>query len=228
MNIKLEIYRKICKFILCISFSVMVICYSIHIQLLPMRGNNNDYIPSIIDNSLYNNTGPDDLKYHASVVLRSLISFLYKDNFDRYNQTYSSFWFQWPLHLCKIPILYSENDKYLLSIGNIFVYIPLFFLNILALFSNTRQLKYERVFFPGLLYMSSLLSYTSPFSYHYFPEYTIPLYFSYYCAFTQIEKMKGFYKGFIKAFFLIASLLGFLVFSVYIYGFTISDSTVIF
>lgn len=223
MNIKLEIYRKICTYILCTSFCVMLACYSIHLQLLPVEEGKSEYVPAIIRNSLSEYNKIKSPKDRSSIILRSLVSFMYKNKLERYDSAYSSYWFQWPLHLCKTPLLYSENNIYLLSIGNVFTYAPLFLLNVLSIFSYLEHFNNEKSLFFGVLYISTLFSSMSPFSYHYFPEYIIPLYFSYYSGFAQVEKMKGFYKGFIYSFFVVFSLIGFLISSAYIYGFSSDD-----
>lgn len=222
--------------LLCLIISIVhLMCFTVHLMALPFLPdevflNNSIFIPKSVRNGLVDRLNSDwDARAHApSLVTRAIdlvCSMIYQSFRSKESIPHSSRWYSWPLFNCEWIPFWSKNGKFIICLGNVLLWYPVFIgivWNLIVTlirkdFRSTRACLlygYLLSLVPFALVPRSLCLY----------NYAIPLIFGVYNLAMMIEKeMKPVYRGFFFSLVMTMAIFGYFHWSHLAYGLTIPD-----
>jgi hypothetical protein len=121
-----------CLFLCTIVVFLHLVCYSVHLQMLPFIPDSGAAIPHSIRDSLISRIDPDWEARHraASIdhrILDLVLSLPQGGNRSRVNQTFASRWHQLPLFTGPSVPYWMKDGRHILCMGNVLLWWPVFF-----------------------------------------------------------------------------------------------------
>ena len=210
------------------ALTVLYITFYIHLSILPYESDHYKFAPDIVKSALVNRANPEWMKrYNVSMFRRivALIISMLKYNFNiKPRNSYATKWYQWPLQTSSLLLMSVDRNRSIYSMGNILIWIPVFFSVIASTINCIIQNDCSSTVFYLLVgYFASYLPFALMTRDTYIYHYCIPLLFGYLCLAINIDKFSPKYKGFFSMLLIFLTIAGFLLWAPWAYGLTVYD-----
>lgn len=217
-----------CGIICFIVFLIHYIVFDIHFSALPYMPNERKYIPDCVLKTLVDKADPDwSRRLRSSPLIWRMIVVIYQMHIINmnvgYKHPYHSPWWSWPLCLRSWLLCWNDSNRYIIYLGNVLMYYPLFFILcgciIHTILNTDNDLK---VLILGYLcsYLPFALVPRELYNYH----YVIPLIFSIITVVCFIEKVfPESFKSFLFCFLMLFACFGYFIWCPVLYAMTTPD-----
>lgn len=217
----------------CILISIIVIIhlmiYSIHLTILPFKGQNVQG-PSVITDYLVDVSKPNwvERSRAPSVVIRAMALFWHNHKLSmnvRGSSPYTSKWWTWAFAIGKWINVWDEGQRHLVCFGNPLIWIPVVF----GVISNVLRALIEND------WKSDLSSMLIGYCFSYFPfmfvdrdlfvyHYTIPLLLGIFQLVMIIDRIhSSVVRGFLFFWLMNMAIFGFMIWNPLVYGKIVKD-----